>query len=483
MQKTIKRLDKKTKDSVREELKLQAKRELARRYLIHLTKYTFPQYETNWHHEVYADKLDKFARGEIKKLMVFMPPQHGKSELCSRRLPAKMIAENKDLNIAVVSYNSKLGIKFAREIKNICLDEAYIDVYGSLGIGEHDGYINTAEEFEIPGAKGSIYGTGVGGGLTSRRVDVLIIDDPYKDAAEAWSATVRENVQDWYETTARTRLHNDSQQLLTMTRWHPDDLAGYLLSIEKDWEVVIFPAIKEDDFNPEDIRQIGDPLWGNKHSLQKLEDIKKNNPVVFGSLYQQNPKPAEGVLFDESELKYFSDYSFRKGDPEAGVYGICDIADEGDDYIAFGIFYQYGNEHYLMDVVFNQEKAERTEPQVAALINEYKSTVNEFESNNGGKFYARNVKKLVTVPTSINWKPTTQNKETRILLKSGVVKEHIRFRNDPKVSSEYKAFMKQLCSYQKSGKNKHDDAADMVTMAVEKRIEKKTVTVRDINIW
>ena len=273
------KLDKKTKVLAREQIKLSARRELAKRHLIYLTKYTFTEYEINWHHQVYADKLDQFARGEIKKLMVFMPPQHGKSELCSRRLPAKMIAENKDLNIALVSYNSKLGIKFAREIKNICLDEKYIDVYGSLGIGEHDGYINTAEEFEIPNAKGSIYGTGVGGGLTSRRVDVLIIDDPYKDAADAWSPTVRENVQDWYETTARTRLHNESQQLLTMTRWHPDDLAGYLLSIEDDWQVVIFPAIKEDNLNPDDIRQVGEPLWSSKHSLEKLEPLSKTTQL------------------------------------------------------------------------------------------------------------------------------------------------------------------------------------------------------------
>lgn len=477
------RVDKQTKTAIRQILKVEAKKELARRSLIHFTTYTYPGYEVNWHHRVYANKLDQFARGEIKKLMVFMPPQHGKSELCSRRLPAKMIAENKDLRIALISYNSKLGIKFSREIRNICLENSYIELFGNLGIGQYDNYISTAEEFEVPGFKGSVYGTGVGGGLTSRRVDVLIIDDPYKDAADAWSPTIRESVQDWYETTARTRLHNESQQLITMTRWHPDDLAGYLLSVENDWEVVIFPAIKEDDANPSDIRQIGEALWPNKHALEKLEAIKQNNPVVFGSLYQQNPKPAEGVLFDALELKYFNDYESRVKDLTAGVFGVCDIADEGSDYLAFGLFYKYDKDLYLMDVVFNQEKAERTEPQVASMIDYYQSTSNNFESNNGGKFYARNIQKLVTKPTKIDWKPTTLNKETRILLKSGVVKQHIYFRNDSKISGEYKRFMEQLTSYTKEGRNKHDDAADMVTMAIEKVLERKTVNIRNVSIF
>lgn len=477
------KLDKQIKTTIKDILKLEAKKELARRSLVHFTKYTYPGYETNWHHKVYAEKLDQFTRGEIKKMMVFMPPQHGKSELCSRRLPAKMIAENKDLRIAIVSYNSKLGVKFAREIRNICLENSYKDLFGNLCIGQYDNYISTAEEFEIPGHKGSVYGTGVGGGLTSRSVDVLIIDDPYKDAADAWSPTIRENVQDWYDTTARTRLHNESQQLLTMTRWHPDDLAGYLLSIEDDWEVVIFPALKENDNNKEDVRQIGEALWPNKHSKEKLEAIKLTNPVVFGSLYQQNPQPAEGLLFDSQELKYFSDYSSRLHDPDAGVFGICDIADEGSDYLAFGIFNKYGQDLYLMDVVFSQANAEKTEPQVASMIDYYNSTLNEFESNNGGKFYARNIQKLVTKPTKISWKPTTQNKETRILLKSGVVKQNIYFRKDSKISQDYKKFMEQLTSYQKEGKNKHDDAADLVTMAIEKILERKTVKVHNVSIF
>lgn len=471
------------KNELKALLKQAAKRELGQRYLIEFTKQTYPTYKVNWHHEVYAEKLDEFINGKIKKLMIFMPPQHGKSELSSRRLPAKMIGANKDLQIAVISYNSKLGIKFSREIKSICQSEEYQTIYGNLQIGEVDNYISTAEEFEIPYHKGSVYGTGVGGGLTSRKVDVLIIDDPYKDAADAWSPTVRENVVDWYDTTARTRLHNESQQLMTMTRWHPDDLAGYLLSIENDWEVVIFPAIKENNDNPLDKREIGEALWEEQHSLDKLLHIKKNNPVVFGSMYQQNPKPAEGLLYDYAELKFFYDYSTRVKDTSAGVVGICDIADEGDDYLAFGLFYQYDKDLYLMDVVFNQETAERTEPQVAAMIDYYSSTYNFFESNAGGKFYGRNVKALTKKPTNIEWKATTQNKETRILLKSGIVKSNIYFRNDNKISNEYKLFMNQLTTYLKAGKNKHDDAADMLTLAIERLLERKKARIHNVSIF
>ncbi len=169
-----------------------------------------------------------------------MPPQHGKSELCSRRLPAKLIGDNPNRRIAVISYNISFGKKFLREIKRIIQSEEYNSLYKINLSNGFDGYINTSEEFEIPHHEGSIIGTGIGGGLTGRPVDIGIIDDPYKDAQDAWSETIRKNVKDWYDTVFRTRLHNDSQQLITLTRWHPEDLAGWLLENEPDeWEVVI----------------------------------------------------------------------------------------------------------------------------------------------------------------------------------------------------------------------------------------------------
>ena len=107
-------------------------------------------------------------------------------------------------------------------------------------------WLRNSDEFEIVGRQGGLVTVGIGGGLTGRALDVLIIDDPYKDPKDAWSPTVRRSIQDWYDTVATTRLHNDSRQLITLTRWHQDDLAGVILKREPgEWEVVKFQAIKE----------------------------------------------------------------------------------------------------------------------------------------------------------------------------------------------------------------------------------------------
>ena len=138
-------------------------------------------------------------------------------------------------------------------------------------------------------------------------MDVGIIDDPIKDAMEAYSTTFRDRLWDWYNSVFRTRLHNNSQQLITLTRWHEDDLAGRIIKNETDWEIIIIPAIKENNNCAIDThREIGEALWEERHSLERLLEIKKKNPLIFSSLYQQRPhfKLEEGrfaFAFDEAK--------------------------------------------------------------------------------------------------------------------------------------------------------------------------------------
>lgn len=162
--------------------------------LINFTKWTFPNYEVSDHHRRYSTALDKFSRGEIKNLMVFMPPQHGKSELCSRRLPAKLLGDDPNLRIALVSYNHSFASKFNRDVQRIIDSPEYKAVYPetrltSKGFKSDGNWLRNSEEFEVVNHRGSFITVGVGGGLTGRPVDIGIIDDPYKDAADAWSPT------------------------------------------------------------------------------------------------------------------------------------------------------------------------------------------------------------------------------------------------------------------------------------------------------
>lgn len=283
--------------------------EKARRRFDWFIQCTKPDYHFNWHHRKVCDKLELFARGKIKKLMVFMPPQHGKSELTTRRLPAYMVGLNPDLKIAICSYSATIASNFNRDVQRIIDDKPYYEVFPGTSLNEQSAinpskntFLRNSEVFEIIGRQGFVKTVGVGGSLTGTPVDIGIIDDPFKDREEAMSVRIRDKVHSWYTDVFKTRLHNDSQQLLVMTRWDADDLAGRILQQENDWDVLIFQAVKERDI-PGDERDIGEPLWPERHSLERLLAIKETSPFTFSSLYQQEPKPsAEALVFPEWDV-------------------------------------------------------------------------------------------------------------------------------------------------------------------------------------
>jgi hypothetical protein len=275
---------------------------LAQRNFRDFIVYTKPEYHFNWHHKEICHKLQAFADGKIKKLMLFMPPQHGKSELATRRLPSYILGKNPDLKIAICSYSATIASSFNRDIQRIIDDIPYSEVFPETTLNESaalnpskNTYLRNSETFEIIGKQGFVKTVGVGGPLTGTPVDIGIIDDPFKDREEAMSNTIREKVYNWYTDVFSTRLHNESKQLLIMTRWHQDDLAGRILQTDSDWEIVIFQAIKERD-NKDDPRQLGEALWPEKHSLERLLKIKQDTPLTFNSLYQQEPKANKDLL-------------------------------------------------------------------------------------------------------------------------------------------------------------------------------------------
>ncbi|WP_153042188.1 terminase large subunit [Rufibacter roseus] len=265
--------------------------------------YTKPDYVVKpFNHEL-CKKLDAFARGEIKKLIVTMPPQHGKSELTTRRFPAYLLGRNPKLKIAICSYSATVAEKFNRDIQRIIDNDSYHKIFPDTVLNESNvvssaqgSFLRNSEIFETVGHGGFVKTVGVGGSLTSTPVDIGIIDDPLKDRKEAKSITVRESVWDWYTDVFETRLHNDSQQLIIMTRWDPSDLVGKVLKRDKDWQIVNFEGIKTGPKTDYDQREVGEALFPEKHSLERLLAIKESNPITFNSLYQQDPKPSLEAL-------------------------------------------------------------------------------------------------------------------------------------------------------------------------------------------
>lgn len=283
------------KDLARREL---AKRELARRHLLDFTQYRFPSYKINWHHKKLADALERVEGGTLKRLIVNMPPRGGKSELVSVNFPAYCMGKNRDRNIIAASYTSALAINFGRQVRNIMDDQEYKTLFDT----------RLAEDSQSKGSwatngRGEYNAVGVGGSLTGKGADILIIDDPIKNREEAESELVSEGVWDWYKSTARTRLSPDGAIVIVMTRWKDNDLVGRILAEDPEgWEVITLKAIAEED---EEFRKEGEALWADFFTLDKVLEIKRDiGSYEFACLYQQNPINKETQVFKEEWFKY-----------------------------------------------------------------------------------------------------------------------------------------------------------------------------------
>jgi hypothetical protein len=280
------------------------KAELARRHLADFIAYTKHDYHFNWHHKLICEHVDKFVKGEIKKLLIFAPPQHGKSEITTRRAPAYLLGRNPKLRLAIISYSKELAMSFNRDIQRIVDDYSYKDIFpetilnrSNVVANAKQGFIRNNTMFETIPHKGSVRTVGLEGSLTGFPVDIAIFDDLYKSREEALSIKHQNSVRSFWQSVLVPRLHNDSQILGTFTRWSENDIGAFLLSQDKDWTVLSLPAIKEQE-DPTDPRRIGEALWPEKHSLERLKKIKKDSPIVFNSLYQQKPQaPNEIKIF------------------------------------------------------------------------------------------------------------------------------------------------------------------------------------------
>lgn len=281
-------------------------------------RYINPKYQMEWFHRVIAEHCERLLRGDIQKLMIFMPPQHGKSLIVSQSFPAWAWGLNPDLRIVGCSYTIDLASQFSRNIQRTLDTKEYQDIFpetylnGSNVRTNTRGYLRNVDIFEIVNHKGFYKAVGVGGGLTGTPVDIAIIDDPVKDAAEAYSSTYRERVWAWYNSVLTTRLHNDSKQLFIMTRWHEDDLAGRILKAEPDnWTVLSIPAIceTEGDGGLSD-RHVGDALWEDRHSLAKLREQERRSARTFAALYQQHPTIQGGNIVKSSWFRHVSEEEF-----------------------------------------------------------------------------------------------------------------------------------------------------------------------------
>lgn len=391
--------------------KLLADRILARRRLLHFTKLTHPRYSAGWVHDDICRRLERFSRevaeGKSPRLMLLMPPRHGKSELASIRFPAWHLGQYPHHELINVGYNLDLPMGFSRKVREVFRDPQYQAIFPDAVL---DPDSQSVEKWNTTKG-GGFTAAGRGGGITGKGAHILIIDDPIKDQEEADSALVREKLWDWYQSTAYTRLAPGGGVLVIQTWWNDDDLAGRLQQamamIGKegapegidDFEIIKYPALSlsyeyRDDFDPgnpgpiirtdEPIDVANPPLGYSRHltllrpkdfclhedryPTEALKRIRANLQTrIWSALFQQNPVPDEGMYFRKEYFRYqrqlpspaglriYTAWDFAIGEKQANDWtvGATILQDEMDQLYVLEIFRMKGDSFQIVEAMLD----------------------------------------------------------------------------------------------------------------------------------
>ncbi len=393
-----------------------ASRTLARRSLLHYIERSMSEYVPGWVHEDICMRLEAFLEAVEKKrsprLMLWVPPRHGKSEIASVRFPEWVLGKHPEWEFIATSYAVDLPLNFSRRIRARLQEDTYHAVFPQSRLSKD----STSAEFWRTTAGGGYRAAGVGGGITGMGANVLLVDDPVKDQEEADSETIREKVWNWFTTTAYTRLAPGGGVLVIQTRWHDDDLSGRLerqmQDIEKAraeelaeirqlyhnamtaeakkeadaryhawkvaeatydrWTIVKYPAIATVDewFDPASKRILTERKPENPHQGLKLLR-KVGDPLHparhWSALYQQNPVPDEGLFFTKDMFRYvptrpdhrdmyvFVTWDLAVGQKQSNDWtvGVVGALDWKDDLYILDVLRAKWSSHQQADVIID----------------------------------------------------------------------------------------------------------------------------------
>jgi predicted phage terminase large subunit-like protein len=344
--------------------------------LVAYAAYQWPGYRDAPHHRLIARKLEAVERGEIRRLMITMPPRHGKSMLASEFFPAWYLGRNPDHSVVTATYAQDLADDFGRKVKNQIEDHAFAEIFPGVGLAddsksvkrfhieENDVILEGGFEHTLR-QRGAFYAVGVGGPLTGRGAHLLLIDDPVKNREDADSEIIRKKTKDWYTSTAYTRLMPGGRVVIIQTRWHEDDLSGWLRAEHdhEEWEVLNLPAVSRD----------GKALWPEQYDIAALNRIR----LAIGSrdwsaLYQQEPTPDEGNYFKAEWLRPYDKAPDRA---TLRIYGGSDYAvtaDGGDYTVHVVVGLDPEGRMYLLDLWRKQAASDAWVEAFCDLVIEHK---------------------------------------------------------------------------------------------------------------
>lgn len=305
------------------------RKELARRLLLAFIQFTMPAFQVAAHHRLIASALQRVIEGSLKRLYIGMPPRHGKSEMASVRFAAFYLGRYPDKQIIHISYAAALSNEFSRQVRRIIReDENYRLLFPHVRLDPDRERLDDWKLVQGGGFKS----VGVQGGVTGHGADLMIIDDPHKEG-DAESPAVLDAIFVWYATAARTRLAPGAAIVFVMTRWHPRDLMGRLLELERDdpeadrWEQLVLPALAGE--NDPLGRLPGEALWAERYSAGALRALRAISERLFDALYQQNPRAMSKEMFKRSGFQVVGSSELKKG---AWCFDLALTQDERNDY-------------------------------------------------------------------------------------------------------------------------------------------------------
>lgn len=412
-----------------------------------------------------CDSFQNFmSDDEHNVLIINIGPRHGKSRTAGMFVQW-LLGNDNTKKIMTGSYNDTLSTVFSKSVRNAIQEEkaddsitVFSDIFPDTKIKRGDGAMNL---WSLEKGYNNYLATSPGGTATGFGADVIIIDDLIKSALEANNANILEGHWEWFTNTMLSRLEEGGKLIIIMTRWHSEDLAGKALSKlpESGYSV---KHISMRTYDEETDTMLCEDVLSKESYFRK---VKAMGADIASANYQQEPIDIKGRLY--SEFKTYVDRPIFKR-----ISAYTDTADTGKDYLASYIYGEtMDKEAYILDILFTKDPMEVTEPLLARKLVENEVNLCWIESNNGGRGFARNVERLMrenhgTNQTTVKWFHQSKNKQARILTNATWLMEHVYFPDGWR--NRWPELYKSLMTYQREGKNSHDDAQDALTGIAEK---------------
>jgi len=448
-------------------LRLEAQKELARRYFWEYCKFRAPDFynEDRPFLRDLCDKLQWFVQEAEEQIMVVnIPPRHGKSRTATNFVDWLFGVYGKGVKVMTGSYNETLSSTFAKQVRDTIAERptpgvtVFSDIFQGVNIKYGEA---SAQKWALEGSQVANYlATSPSGTATGFGCNIMIIDDLIKNAEEAYNEMQLQKLVDWFTNTMLSRTENGFKLIIIMTRWATGDLAGFVLENFPNVVHINYKAVQED----------GSMLCPEILSAEDYAFKTKNmNKDIVEANYNQNPIDIKGRLY--SSIKTYTEIPKDERGNALFSYllNYTDTADKGSDYLCSICYGMYGDSYYILDVLYSKDAMEVTEPETARMLTRNKIGCAIIESNNGGRGFARNVARICKEKgnkhTNVKWFTQSKNKEARILSNSASVMANVYF--PVNWQDKWPEFAFAINSYQREGKNAHDDAPDALTGVYE----------------